>query len=658
MESEVGHSLPVFGSGLFQHGGESFAPANGVPVPAVYVIGTGDEILIRAWGKIDIDVHVTVDRNGQIFLPRVGTLTVAGLRMDQLTEFMRSAVGQQFKDFQLTVTLGQLRSIQIFVLGQAQHPGVFTISSLSTLVNALFASGGPSANGTMRDIQVKRGGKVIAHFDVYRLLLDGDKSQDIHLLPGDILYFPQIGPQVAMDGQVHTPAIFELNGAATVASVMSDAGGMTVVAGTSRAVLERIVDHAGRTVVEFALDSGGLARGLKDGDVLRVFPISPKIERAVTLRGSVASPGIYAWRPGMRVSDLIPNREFLLTRSYYNGRNALDVRAMESPFGSPGENAAPSEDRHATEINWNYATVERLNAQDLTTKLIPFVLSAALDQAGSPENKELEPGDVVVVYSRRDVALPEELEAKFVRIEGEVKAPGTYRIRDGETLRELVEQAGGFAPHSYLYAAELTRESVKQDQLRKLRELVEEESKEVLAPSNVAVGRLTATMSNDASAELELRRAYIARLMDIHPTGRIVLRLKPEANAAADIPDFVLEDGDHFSVPSVPNTVEVLGNVYNQGAMRYLEQEEFGKYLNAAGGATREADKKREFIIRADGTILSRQQIGALERVKIYPGDTLVVPPKLKGPASFDMFSYTQLLSSLALGALAIKALN
>jgi polysaccharide export outer membrane protein len=658
VQNTLGHSLPVFGRGLFQGAAGSFSPSNSIPVPADYIIGTGDDILIRAWGKIDIDVHVTVDRNGQIFIPRVGTLTVAGLRMDQLSDFIHSAIAQQFKDFQLTVTLGQLRSIQIFVLGQASHPGVYTISSLSTLVNALFASGGPSATGTLRDIQVKRAGQVIVHFDVYRLLLKGDKSQDIHLLPGDIIYIPEVGPQVAIDGDVNTPAIFELKNESTVGSVLADAGGLTAVAGTARVMLQRIMEHSARTVAEFPLDPGGLARPLKDGDILRVFPISPKIEDAVTLRGNVASPGLYAWHAGMRVSDLIPNREFLLTRSYYNGQNALDIPSGGSPFGSSAENATPDVANHATEINWNYAVIERLNTQDLTTKLIPFVLGDAIGQPGSAENKDLEPGDVVVIYSRKDVALPQELEAKFVRIDGEVNAPGTYRIQDGETLQELVQQAGGLAPHSYLYAAQLTRESVRLEQVAKLQQLVEQESQQVLSPINTSVTKLSGSTSSDASAELELRRAYIARLNDIHPTGRIVLRLKPDANGVVDVPDFALEDGDHYFIPSVPNTVEVLGNVYNQGAQRFLTHQEFRQYLFAAGGPTREGDKKREFVIRADGTLVSRQQISGLDHLRIYPGDTLVVPPKLKGPNSFDLFGYAQLLSSLAIGALAVKALQ
>src|SRR5579875_734134 len=190
----LGHDLPLFGSSLFANGGSNFAPSSGVTPPADYILGTGDQLVIRTWGKVDMDVHPTVDRNGQIFVPRIGLLTVAGLRQDRIPDFIHNAISQQYTGFELSVTLGQLRSIQIYVLGNARAPGVFTISSLSTLINALFSSGGPSSTGTLRDIQLKRDGQVISHFDVYRFLLEGDKSADMRLLPGDIIFIPALGP--------------------------------------------------------------------------------------------------------------------------------------------------------------------------------------------------------------------------------------------------------------------------------------------------------------------------------------------------------------------------------------------------------------------------------------------------------------------------------
>jgi len=647
VQDVLGHPLPVFGSRLFSSD-SGFAPPTQVAPPADYVIGTGDEVVIRSWGKIDIDTHSIVDRNGQIFLPRVGMLTVAGLRLDQLTTFLRGAISQQFTGFELSVGLGQLRTIQIFVLGQAKAPGVYTISSLSTLVNALFMSGGPSRNGTMRDIQVKRDGKVVTHFDVYQLLLAGDKGADIHLLPGDILFIPEIGAQAAVDGNVNTPGIYELKPGETIGGLLRDAGGLTPVAGTTRAVLERVVEHSERRVEDVALDAKGLETPLRTADVLRVLPIPAKIADGVTLRGSVAVPGLYAWHPGMRVSDLIPNREFLLSRAYYNRKNALNNGDGSSPAGTA---------THDTEINWNYAAIQRLDTSDLTTQVVTFALGEAIAQPSSAENKELQPGDVVVVYSSNDVSLPQELQAKFVRLDGQVKAPGVYRVGPNETLRELVQRAGGLEPHSYLYASELTRESVRVSQEAELKKMIERESQAALSPANQR-GNVLASASG-ASGDVELRKAYLAELSKVHPDGRVVLRLGPKDSTVADIPDFLLEDGDHFFVPAMPNTVNVMGSVYNQGSMRYKENGRAELYVNDAGGATREADRKRSYIIRADGTIVSRQKVRGLEHLPMYPGDTYVVPPKLKtGAPAVDVLALIQVISAFALTAAAIRGLQ
>src|SRR5581483_4938621 len=177
--SSTGQRLPIYGRNLFENVPSTFAPVDRIPVPADYVVGPGDELLIRAWGQIDLDARVVVDRNGQIYLPRVGSVTVAGLKYEQVNPYLKTAVGRIFKNFDLNVNLGQLRSIQVFVVGQAKHPGTYTVSSLSTLVNALFASGGPDATGSMRHIQLKRKNEVVSEFDLYDLLLNGDKSKDV-----------------------------------------------------------------------------------------------------------------------------------------------------------------------------------------------------------------------------------------------------------------------------------------------------------------------------------------------------------------------------------------------------------------------------------------------------------------------------------------------
>ena len=334
-EDATGRRLPVYGRQLFDEVPTTFAPVEHIPVPVDYVLGPGDELLIRAWGKIDLDSRVTVDRNGQITLPKVGALTVAGLHSDQVERYLHSAISALYKDFELNVALGQLRSIQIFVLGSARQPGEYTVSSLSTLVDALFASGGPSATGTMRHIQLRRGGQTLTEFDLYDLIQKGDKSHDVRLLPGDVIYYSPIGAQVAISGDINEPGIYELKGETTVGAALIGAGGVTSLADTERVLLERIENHSSREVEEFALDASGQGRLLRDGDLLRVFPLSPKFKNAVTLRGNVAQPGLYPWKEGMRISDLIPSRGFLVTRDYWNLENHLVPRISAHPFGNP-----------------------------------------------------------------------------------------------------------------------------------------------------------------------------------------------------------------------------------------------------------------------------------------------------------------------------------
>ena len=757
-EDEAGHPLKVFGRNLFDEVPTTFAPLDRIPVPANYVLGPGDELLIHVWGKIDLDTRVTVDRNGQIFVPTVGTLTVAGLRYEQLQSSLHAAIATLYKDFDLNVTLGQLRSIQVFVLGSARQPGVYTISSLSTLVNALFTSGGPSATGSMRHIQLRRNDQVITEFDLYDLLRRGDKSHDVQLLPGDVIYIPPAGQQVAIIGSVNEPGIYEIKGDETVASALSDAGGATSLADEDRVLLERIENHEGRQAESFALDDSGLKRTLRDGDLLRVYPLSPRFDNAVTLRGNVGQPGRYAWHDGMRVSDLIPNRQFLLTRDYWNQQNFLVPERIAHPFGlapdqfdpqtgttvqapanGPNSNNNPQNEfnpqngfnqqtgtspqtgtntqrapngqtptnaqsgfntqnglnqqtgmnqqtganqqtgtsqqteinaqneaiqrseasfaaaRNGEEINWDYAAIERLDQHDLSTRLVAFNLANAIDDPASTDNVALQPGDVVTIFSEKDIPLPVDKHAAFVRVDGEVNAPGIYRIGPAETLRDIVKRAGGLTPHSYLYASQLNRISTRRAEEIEIKQSTAQMQRDLLA-RNAATSTVGTSNTAEQQAQLSSQQALIAQLAAVQPTGRVVLAMKPDASSVDDIPAFPLEDGDTFYIPQELNTVQVSGAVYNENAFRYERRKKLLAYLNDAGGPTRQADTKRIFLIRADGTVISRQTRGDFwhsdfDKTTLLPGDAIIVPPKLKGPSTFiqQLPYFTQILSQTAL---------
>ncbi len=317
----IGRDLPMFGANLFRNVPSTFAPVENVPVMADYVIGPGDEIQIRAWGQIDVDFNAVVDRDGTISVPKVGVINVAGIKANDLPAYIKTVFRRTFRNFELTATLGKLRSIQIFVVGQAKRPGTYTVSSLSTLVTALFAAGGPSAKGSMRSIQLKRNNRVVTEFDLYDLVTAGDKSKDVPLLPGDVIYIAPVGPLVAVTGSVNVPAVYELKQNTVLFDLIRWAGGLATTAAGQKATVERIEDHKVRKVEEFTLDMSGLSRAIRDGDLVTVYTLVPRFDNAVALRGNVAQPGRFPWREGMRVRDLIPDKEALLSREYWLKRN-------------------------------------------------------------------------------------------------------------------------------------------------------------------------------------------------------------------------------------------------------------------------------------------------------------------------------------------------
>jgi polysaccharide biosynthesis/export protein len=708
----LGQKLPIFGQSLFAEVPSTFAPIDRVPVSATYVIGPGDELLVRAWGSIDIDYRAVVDRNGNIYLPRVGTVSVAGLQYQQLQPYLKSAVGRFFRNFDLSVNIGQLRSIQIFVVGQARHPGSYTVSSLSTLVNAVFASGGPLSKGSMRHIQLKRENRVVTDFDLYDLILHGDKSKDIQLLPGDVIYFGPVGPLAALFGSVNTPAIYELKENTPLSEAIQYAGGLTPTAESGKAIVERINERKERAAAEIPLDPQGLTQPLHDGDIVRFIPISPRFDNAVTLRGNVALPGRYPWHQGMRIRDLIPNKDTLIVRSYWENQNALvkapvqitdptkrtdrspehgnqplpsgaaqagaevNASGREPSAAGPAtgerdvsqrvnqESITTEVKRNAPEINWDYAVIQRLNRDDLTTRLIPFNLGKVVLEADESNNLELQAGDVVTIFSQADLQVPLAKQSKFVKLEGEFRAAGIYRLEPAESLHHLVARAGGLTENAYLFGAQFTRESTRQDQQKRLDQYIVQLQRSIERNSLVASNRAPSAEEAAAlRAVLENQRRLLDMLRQTGATGRIVLSLKPTDNSIVSLPDIPLEDGDTLIVPYAPSTVQIIGTVYNQGAFIQTQGRRLKDYLRQSGGPTKDADKSQIFVIRADGSVLSNRGnsafSGGISDLRMMPGDTIVVPENLtKGAGMRNLKDIAYILGQFGLAAAAINVLR
>jgi len=646
--NSIGRILPVFGRSFFT---AAFSPITGVPAPTDYIIGPGDEIILRVWGQQNFDFELHVNRDGEVFIPQVGSITLAGLQYRQLHDHLKMRLGRVFKNFDLSVSMGRLRTIQIYVTGNAARPGRHTISSLSTMLNAVGASGGPRSHGTMRRIQLIRNGQTVTELDLYDMLLKGDKTGDVRLLPEDIIHIPVVGRQVAVSGSVRTPAIYEIKNEKTVGEVIEMAMGFSNVANRDRATIERIRGGVSREVVDLFLNDGGLSELVADGDLLQVLKISPRFDDTVTLRGNAASPGRFSWRPGMRLRDIIPDKESLISSGYWTRRNLFGSFYHEeiSPMGV-GTSVA--------DINWSYAVIERQNEKDLRTNWIPFNLGKLVLENDESQNLELRSGDVVMIFTQADVQVPQMRRTRTITMQGEVNVPGIYTVEPGETLGHLIAKAGGLTPEAYLYGSEFTRESTRRFQQERLNNYIDELEAEM---SVTARNRLSSAADSEdaglAAAEMESQRQVIGRMRALRSSGRIVMDvLKPESNDVSKIAGFVLEDGDVFTVPVRSSVINVIGEVYNPSAFIHVGGRQVKEYLRIAGGFTREADKKHVYVIRVDGSIMPKQSVSKFDRLRLTPGDSLMIPARMQKPSLMrEMRGWSQVLSQFGLGVAAIN---
>jgi protein involved in polysaccharide export with SLBB domain len=476
------------------------------------------------------------------------------------------------------------------------------------------------------------------------------------------------------------PAIYELRHGATLDELIALAGGLSTNASGRKVTLERVRERKARVVEEVALDAEGGKRVLQDGDIVNVFTLSPKVENAVTLRGNVAETMRFAWRTGLRLRDVIPERDALVVPDYWVRRNSVgrpeswlrtrqgqdgDLARLRTPQGQDGHPSRPRTDilRNVPEVNWDYAVVERLDSESLQTKLLPFNLGRAIAGENSDDNLPLMPGDVITVFSKDDISVPRVTRQQLVRLEGEFVQSGVYEITPGETLRQFVDRVGGFTAQAYLFGAEFTRESTRSAQQKQLDDMLARLETEA---ERAAAIQAQKSISPDAAKLVETQvlaqRATIARLRSIRATGRIVLNVPRNGASVKELPDIPLENGDRLYVPPRPGTVSVFGAVYNPNAYLFQEGSRAKEYLKLAGGPTRDAEEGSIYVLHANGTVLSERQTGWFGSVgsePMNPGDAVIVPE------AFERFSltrelrdWTQILYQFALGVAGLVVLN
>jgi polysaccharide biosynthesis/export protein len=715
-------ALEPFGYDLFERSPRAFARDTDVSVPLDYVIGPGDTINIQLFGGQNAEHFLPVNRDGTINFPEIGPVNVSGLTFAQMRDTLNQRVMEQLIGVRASVTLGELRSIRIFVLGDVVRPASYSVSGLSTVTNALYASGGVKPIGSLRNIALRRDGVTVSTLDLYDLLLRGDTRGDVRLQAGDTIFIPPIGARVTVDGEVRRPAIYEVKDEESVAELVALAGGLNAAANRSAVKLERVVPNRGTTVQDIDLGAGGAQTAVRDGDVLRVPANLEQLENSVRLAGNVFQPGLYQWRQGMRLTDLIP---------------------------------APERVKRLSDLN--YVLIRRELAPNVDIEAVSADLQAAWQRPDGPANVLLRGRDTVYVFhletGRTEVVEPliEELEAQaasnealpVVRVGGQVRAPGEYPLEPGMRISDLLRAGGGLSEAAYTTDAELTRYTVIDGEYRET-ELVTVNLASLLrgdAAANLAIGsydylnikevsrwrgeesvtirgevvfpgtypirrgeRLSSLLARaggltdlafpagsvftrveiqerqreqlnllaqrverdlaalsvsdpNASATISAGQSLVGQLRNAVATGRWVIRLDALVAGVADA-DVVLKDGDVLLVPDERQEVSVLGEVQYETSHVYERGLTRDEYISRSGGLSQRADRKRIYVVRANGEVVANSGAGWFQRdggSDIRPGDSIVVPIDVDQPLA-RWSAITQIIYNLAIAAAAVNS--
>ncbi|MGE5323788.1 MAG: SLBB domain-containing protein [Actinomycetota bacterium] len=706
--------LERFGAALFRNSiateekSGNKAPAD-IPVSSDYIIGPGDELVVEYWGRSTQRLQVTVDREGRIILPEAGGLVVAGRTLSDAQDMIQKLLARQFRDITVDVTLGKLRNVRVYVVGDVKNPGAYDISSLSTPLSALIAAGGPTDTGSYRLVEHFRGKKLVEEVDLYDLMLKGVTTAQAHLESGDSILVPPVGPQVTVAGAVRRPAIYELHNEQTLDQALALAGGVPVSGALSTIKLERIVAHERREMLSLNLPPGDPTSDdafkrvqIKDGDTITVSPILPYSNQTVYLEGHVFRPGKYPFRNGLKVTDIISSFDDLLPESAdraeivrlhppemnpvvigFSLREVLEKKAPPpglQPFDTIRvfgryESDAPKVSIYGEVLRpGEYPLSEHMTATDLLRMAGGFKRSAYRDSADlssysvvNGENVEFDHREIAIERALRgepdtdvllkagDVLTIRQIGGWVdiggaINVTGEVMHPGRYGIENGERLSSIIKRAGGFQDDAYPYAAILDRAQV--------RELSAKSREEMISRLQEQNGGARPTFFSSASNQ---NQQLIEKLRQIPPSGRVVIHISSDISkwegTGADVE---VRPGDSLIIPKRPNFVMVAGQVYNPTAITYSKGKHAGWYLRQAGGPTSIANKKDIFVIRANGTVVGKGSgewwSGNVMSSILQPGDTIYVPNKVGGSGLFkNLGQSVQILSGVAVAVSVIR---
>jgi protein involved in polysaccharide export with SLBB domain len=731
--------LKPFGYDLFDRDPSTFSPVTNVPVPADYVLGSGDQLQVQLYGNQNHNYTLMVDRDGRVNFPQLGPINVAGQRFSSVKEDLEQRVARQMIGVKASVSMGDTRAIRVFVLGEAQTPGSYTISGLGTMLSALYAAGGIKRIGSLRDVQLKRGSTIVRHLDLYDLLIRGDTSDDAKLLPGDTVFIPPLGETASVEGEVNRPAIYEIRPGTTVAQLISLAGGVTPEADRGQAQLTSIDERSNRRVIAVSLTTAASsARALRNGDLLRVPRLIPTLDAGVRIQGYVFTPGAVAWYPGMKltdalhsVDDLRPDADLhyvLIRRELPPDRHIVAVSAdLAAALATPGSAAnvplmardeitvfdlqsdrgrilAPLMDDLTRQAGFSHpspqvrvdgrvkvpglyplesgmrvsdliraggsladsayggvgelARYQVVDGKSRQTQVIDIDLAAVM-RGDQSANLLLKPFDALSV---KEISLWGEQEQ--VTLAGQVRFPGTYAIKHGETLKSVLDRAGGLTEYAFPEGSVFTRTELQQREQQQLDFLGQRMQTDIatMALQASAASQLNGQGSNP-TASLAIGQTLLAQLKSSKAVGRLVIdlpRVLSEPVGSED--DVVLRNGDDLIVPRYQQEVTVIGEVQSVTSHLYRADLTRADYIALSGGMTNHADKKKIYVVRANGSVVANT--GGFFRIssdaaKIHPGDTIVVPLDTEKLPPLPMWqAITQILYNIAVSVAAVHSLS
>jgi len=593
-------SLQQFGYDTFNQTVSTFSPSRNVPVGPGYIIGPGDQFTLTTWGTTEGIYSVRVTKEGNITLPKVGVVPVAGLRFGKLERTLRRHLSKYYSNFNLSVAMGELKTITVYVIGEVSRPGSYSVNSLTTAYGALFAAGGPTKKGTMRSIQVLRSGRTIKTIDLYDFLLRGDRSLDMKLRHEDTVFVPLIGPVAAVAGTVFRPAIYEMKGQETLGGLIQAAGGILPIAIASRLQLFRFSENRKKVILDIDLSKTSspakkapeLRQKARNMDLISILPIYDRVWEMVSVRGHVRHPGSFEWKEGLKLKDIIQKAQLLPTS---------DLRRGE---------------------------VIRLTKDYMDREIIPVSLEALMN-GDDKQNIVLRPQDQIRVYTRlRDV--------ETIAVSGEVLRPSTYEINKGERLSDLLGRVGGFTDEAYVYGTVFKRKNIEESQQKNLQKFIMKLQAQVLQAG--AEGTATAISAEEAAlarSELALNQNLLntMKTMLTQFEGRVAINITEDIDSWKDSKDdLLLQEGDSLHIPKRPQEILVIGEVYSPGAQVFLPEMKVKDYIVRAGGYGKYAEKDQVFVVQANGFAfgVDSPAIGDMDNVKLGAGDAIFIPQRVE----------------------------